>query len=302
MKTILQLAVAALAGIALCASSADAAQIASDFKITNRKTGNPITRNDFAGKILFLDFFAYWCGPCRASSPTVEEEIANYYKTNGGNPHGVQVEVIGVNIEKESPASTDEFIESVGFATVANDYGASDGAWAQFGKGYIPHFVIMNGVNGGSHQQWEVLHSASGFKNAGFYRDLIDSVIPPANAKSPEIAVEHPRNSGLEDGKLKKSFGTIKVGKKGKSKTFTVLNQGRAPLTGLAVSVTGANRKDFIVTTPTVSTLYPGSSTSFKVAFKPSAKGTRKAAILIKSNDADENPFDIKLTGMGVPK
>jgi thiol-disulfide isomerase/thioredoxin len=302
MKTILQFTVTALAGLGMFAASADAAEIASNFTITNRKTGNPITRNDFAGKIVFLDFFAYWCGPCRASSPTVEEEIANYYKTNGGNPHGVKVEVIGVNIEDQSPSSTDEFIKSVGFATVANDYGASNGAWAQFGKGSIPHFVIMNGVNGGSHQQWEVLHSAAGFKGADFYRNLIDSIIPPATVKAPEIAVEQPKNSGLEDGNVKKSFGTLKVGKKGKSKTFTIRNQGQAPLTGLAVSVTGANSKDFIVTSPSVSTLHPGVSNSFKVTFRPSGKGERKAAIRIKSNDSDENPFDIKLTGMGVSK
>jgi hypothetical protein len=51
---------------------------------------------------------------------------------------------------------------------------------------------------------------------------------------------------------------------------------------------------------PPKTSLAPGSSTTFKVIFKPSAKGTRKANIHIKSNDADENPFDIKLTGQGV--
>jgi hypothetical protein len=35
------------------------------------------------------------------------------------------------------------------------------------------------------------------------------------------------------------------------------------------------------------------------VTFKPKAKGNRNAAIHIRSNDADENPFDIKLTGLG---
>lgn len=51
---------------------------------------------------------------------------------------------------------------------------------------------------------------------------------------------------------------------------------------------------------PGAVSLAPGASTTFKVTFKPTAAGTRKAAIHIESNDADENPFDIKLGGEGV--
>ena len=283
-------------------ASADAVQIASNFTVTNRETGKPIRRNDFEGKILFLDFFAYWCGPCRASSPTVEAEIAKYYEKNGGNPQGVKVVVIGVNVESESPASTDEFITSVGFKTVADDFGAADGAWAQFGQGGIPHFVIINGVKGGSHRQWEVLHSDSGFRGSAFYRNLIDSIKQPENVQTPEIAVEQPKGSGMVDGKVIKNFGTFKVGKSGITRTFTIRNNGNAPLTRLSITKTGLNTKDFIVTAPLVSTLHPGATTSFKVTFKPTAKGTRTAAIRINNNDPDENPFDIKLTGTAVRK
>lgn len=35
------------------------------------------------------------------------------------------------------------------------------------------------------------------------------------------------------------------------------------------------------------------------MSFKPFAKGTRSASLRIKSNDTDENPFDIRLTGSG---
>ena len=116
---------------------------------------------------------------------------------------------------------------------------------------------------------------------------------------APEIVVEQPAGSGLEDADGKKSFGTVKAGKSGKAKTFTIRNKGSAKLTGLAITKNGPNAKDFIVTAPAKSTLAPGSATTFKVTFKPGAKGTRNAAIHIKSNDADENPFDIKLTGLG---
>ena len=120
-----------------------------------------------------------------------------------------------------------------------------------------------------------------------------------ATMPAPEIAVEQPAGSGLADGKSKKSFGTIVIGKKGKAKTFTIKNTGGAPLTGLAITRSGANKGDFIVTSPAKTSVAPGAVTTFKVTFKPAAKGTRKAEIHIKSNDSDESPFDISLTGLG---
>jgi hypothetical protein len=120
-----------------------------------------------------------------------------------------------------------------------------------------------------------------------------------ATVPAPEIAVEQPAGSGLADGKSKKSFGTVVIGKKGKAKTFTIKNTGGAPLTGLAITRSGANKGDFIVTSPAKTSVAPGAVTTFKVTFKPGAKGTRKAEIHIKNNDSDESPFDISLTGLG---
>lgn len=119
---------------------------------------------------------------------------------------------------------------------------------------------------------------------------------PPA----PEIAVQQPKGSNLTDGTAKKNFGTVKIGEKSAVKTFTIKNLGTAKLTGLAITKNGNQAKDFIVTGPAKSILAAGTSTTFNVTFKPNSKGTRNAAIHIKSNDANENPFDIKLTGLGV--
>lgn len=116
---------------------------------------------------------------------------------------------------------------------------------------------------------------------------------------APEIALEQPAGKGLTDAVGRKSFGLVKVGKSGKARIFTIRNKGTAKLTGLAITKNGANAKDFIVTSPVKSTLAPNTSTTFRVTFKPRARGTRNAAIQIRSNDVDENPFDIKLTGTG---
>ncbi len=296
MKTIKQ-CIIALTCLVMPASYAAAAKIAKDFVITNRETGKPIRRDDFKGKILFLDFFAYWCPPCQATSPMVEKEIAEYYKTKGGNLHGVEVEVIGVNIESRSPTLTDKFIDKVGLETVANDYNAPDGAWAQFNKRFIPHFVIINGTEGSSFSQWEVLYSASEFKGASFFRKLIDSIDPKSTG--PEISVNEPAKNQLVDGKATKSFGTVAVNKRGVSKSFTIKNLGDADLSGLKVEKSGANQGDFMVSKVTKSIVKPGEKATFKVVFKPTAQGVRQVGIRIMSNDSDENPFDINLTGKG---
>jgi hypothetical protein len=44
----------------------------------------------------------------------------------------------------------------------------------------------------------------------------------------------------------------------------------------------------------------PAAATTFELTFTPSATATRTATIHITSNDADENPFNITLTGTGV--
>lgn len=117
--------------------------------------------------------------------------------------------------------------------------------------------------------------------------------------KLPEIDIQQPAGKSLKDGGSAKSFGQTTIGTKSKSMTFTIVNKGKAKLTGLALSKSGRNKKDFAVTSPLKENLAPGASTTFKVTFKPSAAGGRSAAIAIGSNDADENPFNIKLSGEG---
>lgn len=115
----------------------------------------------------------------------------------------------------------------------------------------------------------------------------------------PEIDVQQPPGSSLVDGTSKKSFGTVVVGQTGAAKTFTIKNTGTGQLSGLTLMLDGAQAADFIVSSLTKTSLVAGGKTTFTVKFKPSAKKTRTAAIHIKSNDANENPFDIQLTGLG---
>jgi hypothetical protein len=67
------------------------------------------------------------------------------------------------------------------------------------------------------------------------------------------------------------------------------------------MTIDGSNASQFTVTTlPTVPVTGPTGSTTFAVTFTPVGVGARSAVLHIASNDADENPYDIELTGAGL--
>jgi len=121
------------------------------------------------------------------------------------------------------------------------------------------------------------------------------------SAKKPEIEVKAKGGGLLVDGKSVISCGTVKLGKTGTKKTYLIKNTGTAALSGLALKPGGKHAKDFLVSKLPVTSLAPGKSASFNVQFKPKAKGNRSATLQVKSNDANESPFDIKLAGTGAP-
>jgi len=127
----------------------------------------------------------------------------------------------------------------------------------------------------------------------------VDQVVyTPTNA--PEIAVEQPAGTDLTDGGATISFGSVNAGSSDAPLSFTVRNTGNADLTGLSLAKTGTHNADYTFGSLGSTTLAPGTSTTFTVTFTPGAPGTRTAAIQIASNDANENPFDINLTGTGI--
>jgi len=79
------------AGAALVAAAAPPAPQASklltvgakapDFTVNSVK-GTPVKLSDFAGKVVVVDFWATWCGPCQASLPHTDS-IAKTFKAKG---------------------------------------------------------------------------------------------------------------------------------------------------------------------------------------------------------------------------
>lgn len=96
-------------------------------------------------------------------------------------------------------------------------------------------------------------------------------------------------------------FGATLVGNT-ITKTFTIQNTGIDPLylTGTTpITFSGTHAADFSVTvapsTPVTGT------TTFNVAFQPSAGGIRTATLSIANNDGNENAYNFDIQGTGIP-
>lgn len=89
------------------------AEKASDFTLQGTD-GKAVTLSDYKGKVVFLDFWASWCPPCRASIPAIKE-MHKHYKGNS------DIVIIGVN-SGENEKTVAAFMEKMGM-DYSNLYG-----------------------------------------------------------------------------------------------------------------------------------------------------------------------------------
>ncbi|MEP1448584.1 MAG: TlpA disulfide reductase family protein [Paraglaciecola sp.] len=94
-----------LVSCGLCVEYAQAVAInepAPPFTIESLQDKQPITLSQFEGKVVYLDFWASWCGPCRQSFPFLAE-LKKEYQQYG-------FEVLSVNLD-ENPQLATHFLK-----------------------------------------------------------------------------------------------------------------------------------------------------------------------------------------------
>ena len=96
--------------------------MAKNFTLKRNGGGKHIRLSDYEGQIIVLDFFAWWCGPCRATSPDVEKNVAKFFHDRGGNKNKIPVKLIGINIEQDNPSRIKQFIKDAGMEDAVDDF------------------------------------------------------------------------------------------------------------------------------------------------------------------------------------
>jgi len=111
-------------------------QQAPDFTM-NDTTGKPVSLSSFKGQVVLIDFWASWCGPCRAENPNVVAAFKKY------GPKGFTV--FGVSLDTDRA----KWIEAVNkdgltWTHVSDLVGWDNAAAKQYGVMSIPASYLLD--------------------------------------------------------------------------------------------------------------------------------------------------------------
>jgi len=89
--------------------------------------GKPVTSEALKGKVVLIDFWATWCGPCRQTIPHLAA-LQQLYKDKG-------FEVVGVSLDQQGPSVVTAFVGklsipytvAMGNAKIVQDFGGVRG-------------------------------------------------------------------------------------------------------------------------------------------------------------------------------
>jgi len=107
--------------------------------------GEKMSLSELKGKLVLIDFWASWCGPCRRENPNIVDAYRKYYKTKFKEGNGL--EIFSLSLDKNK----DAWLKAINKDQLFWEYHVSDlGGWQSEGSEKynvrsIPYNVLING-------------------------------------------------------------------------------------------------------------------------------------------------------------
>ena len=156
---------AVLAAAFACASVAWAAGVgdAAPGFVLSTAAGESIALDKLRGRVVYVDFWASWCGPCRRSFPWMND-MQQKYGARGFT-------VVGINVDKRRPDAERFLLQTPAAFTIVYDAaGATPEAWAVKG---MPSSYLVDATG-------KVVAVESGFRDEqkAVLEDRIRALLP----------------------------------------------------------------------------------------------------------------------------
>ncbi|MHA2203970.1 MAG: redoxin domain-containing protein [Candidatus Hodarchaeales archaeon] len=142
---------------------------APDFSLTDILTNESFSLTDFQGKVVILDLFATWCGPCVEAIPNIREIFLSYSAND--------LMIVSIEVSEEDVQLLQDFIqdhEMEWLVTLDNNSIVNN----NYGSGYIPTLYVID-------QNQIIAYSEIGF-NFGEVLNALDQLgLEPTRPISP---------------------------------------------------------------------------------------------------------------------